>query len=315
MTRFSIVITTFNRLSLLKKAINSALNQTIPCEVIVVDDCSVDGTATYLQGLGTKIVYHRNLKNRGHSVSVNMGVELAQGDWIKLVDDDDYLAFNCIEEIKRAIDKHPEAVICSCQAVEVDLQEQEISRSRKVGSDKIVYIAQEDIHYGMLLEQVPFGTPVQIAFRRDAFLQSGDWDSKFDLAYDDIYAWVKISKEGDAIFINKCLVCRRLWPGSYHEKISLSQRLNNHILIKEEIYSLVNKKYQKIIPSFLTIQDYLKLYWGFIALSSKEIVLFFKLANFALISPQGWFLFIKVILEKQLSIRSNFSQTKFRCLK
>ncbi len=46
--KFSVVITTYNRLDLLKRAINSALNQTIECEVIVVDDCSSDGTDEYV---------------------------------------------------------------------------------------------------------------------------------------------------------------------------------------------------------------------------------------------------------------------------
>ena len=42
--KFSVVITTYNRLDLLKRAINSALNQTLKCEVVVADDCSSDGT-------------------------------------------------------------------------------------------------------------------------------------------------------------------------------------------------------------------------------------------------------------------------------
>ena len=312
---FSVVITTFNRLSLLKRAVESALNQTIPCEVIVLDDCSFDGTAEYLQQLGDQIVYYRNSKNMGHSASVNIGVALAQGQWIKLLDDDDYLALNCIEEMKQVIIKHPKAVICSCQTIEVDVNETEIGRSRKVGMEKMHYIAQEDIHYGMLLEQVPFGTPVQIAFLREAFLKSGGWNSRFDLAYDDIDSWVRISQMGDAIFINKCLAYRRFWPGSYHEKFSLRQRLKNHIAIKKKIYYLVNQKYHKIIPSFTTIQNYLQLHWGVIALISKDVILFFKLAGFALISPQAWFLFIKITLDKKLFIYNNFSQTKCQSLR
>ena len=47
--KFSIVITTYNRLNLLKRAIDSSLNQTVPAEVVVVDDGSSDGTEAYLQ--------------------------------------------------------------------------------------------------------------------------------------------------------------------------------------------------------------------------------------------------------------------------
>ena len=47
--KFSIVITTYNRLNLLQRAIESALAQTIPCEVIVVDDYSSDDTESYVK--------------------------------------------------------------------------------------------------------------------------------------------------------------------------------------------------------------------------------------------------------------------------
>lgn len=170
--KFSIVITTYNRLNLLQRAIDSALNQTIPCEVIVIDDFSSDQTQNYvknrreiLENQGDKrLIYHRNPTNLGHSKSVNAGVELAIGDWIKPLDDDDYLAPNCLEVMQNAIALHPQSVICSSQAAQVDANEVEISKTRQVGLEKACYLIQEDIHYGMLLELVPFGTPAQVAF-------------------------------------------------------------------------------------------------------------------------------------------------------
>ncbi|NEQ63663.1 MAG: glycosyltransferase family 2 protein, partial [Moorea sp. SIO4A1] len=112
--KFSVVITTYNRLDLLKRAIESALAQTFPCEIVIVDNGSSDGTEDYVQERSEaltrageqSLVYHRNSDNRGHSKAVNKGVELASGDWIKLLDDDDYLARNCIEEMADAIALH-----------------------------------------------------------------------------------------------------------------------------------------------------------------------------------------------------------------
>ena len=54
---FSIVITTYNRVELLKRAIATALSQTVPCEVIVVDNASTDGTQAYVESLGDRVVY------------------------------------------------------------------------------------------------------------------------------------------------------------------------------------------------------------------------------------------------------------------
>ena len=175
--KFSIVITTYNRLKLLKRAIESALNQSIPCEIVVVDDDSNDGTQEYIAALKSKlsqtsektIIYHRNQSNLGHSHSVNTGVSLATGEWIKPLDDDDYLAPNCLAQLSQAIKLYPYAVICSAQAKQVNQVGEELSVTRKVGSQPILAIPQDDIHYGMLLEMLPFGTPAQVAFKRSTF--------------------------------------------------------------------------------------------------------------------------------------------------
>ncbi|OLT58505.1 glycosyltransferase family 2 protein [Moorena bouillonii] len=278
--KFSVVITTYNRLDLLKRAIESALAQTFPCEIVIVDNGSSDGTEDYVQERSEaltrageqSLVYHRNSDNRGHSKAVNKGVELATGDWIKLLDDDDYLARNCIEEMANAIALHPKAVICSCQSAQVDTLGAELSVTRQVGSPQRLYIAQEDIHYGMLLEMVPFGTPAQVAFSRDGFLSSGGWDSSLDTNFDDIDSWIQIAQFGDAIFINKCLAYRTIWSGAYNHKFSFQKRLKTHISIKEKIYALVSEKYQGQLPLLWELVAYLRLHWGLVALKRGKLI-------------------------------------------
>ena len=314
--KFSIVITTYNRLNLLKRAIESALSQTLSCEVIVVDDCSLDDTQNYVQercksliNAGDKrLVYHRNSENIGHSKSVNAGVELATGDWIKLLDDDDYLALNCIEEMTNAIALRPQAVICSCQAIQVDEQEIEISRTRKTGPGKVFYIPQEDIHYGMLMEQVPFGTPVQVAFSRDAFLKTGGWDSELDTNFDDIDSWIKIAQFGDAIFINECLSYRTVWQGALNQKFSLQNRLDTNILIKQRIYSQVNPKYCSELPQFQDIRAYLKLHWSLVALKQGKLLNAATISFPAIFSLGAWQLLREARRSRPITNSSDFIQ-------
>lgn len=294
--KFSIVITTYNRLNLLQRAIDTALAQTIPCEVIVVDDCSSDETQSYVKARcealenqdDKRLIYHRNQTNLGHSKSVNAGVELATGDWIKPLDDDDYLAINCLSVLQNAIALHPQAVICSSQAAQVDVNEVEINKTRQVGLGKACYLIQEDIHYGMLLELVPFGTPAQVAFSREAFLKSGGWDSSLDANFDDIDSWIKIAQFGDAIFINECLSYRTLWEGAYNQKFALQKRLNTNILIKERIYTKVNNKYSNNIPKLQDIQAYLKLHWSLVALKQGKLMEAAKISFPALLSAKAW---------------------------
>ncbi|MGF1516211.1 MAG: glycosyltransferase family 2 protein [Nodosilinea sp.] len=285
---FSVVITTYNRVELLKRAIASALDQTVPCEVVVADDASTDGTEAYVRSLGDRVVYHRNAQNLNHAATVNHGVAAASGEWVKFLDDDDYLAPDCIETMTAAIAQHPQAAICSCQAVQVDEQGTELRRTPATGPGQVFYIPQNAIHYGMLMDQVPFGTPAQVAARRDAFLQTGGWDISMTTNYDDIDAWVKLAEYGDALFINDCLAYRTIWPGGYEQKMSLARRMALNFTIKERIYGRVKEGYRDRIPPLAAIGQYLHLHWGLVALRQRQLVTGLSLLAPGALSPQAW---------------------------
>lgn len=286
-TSFSIAIATYNRLDLLKRAIQSALEQTANAEVIVVDNASTDGTQEYIESLGDAVVYVRNDANLNHAGAVNAGVAAASGEWIKLVDDDDYLAADCIERMEEAIALCPEAVICSCQAAQVNAEGKQLSLTPTTGPGEVFYIPQADIHYGMLLEVVPFGTPIQVAVRRDAFLKSGGWDLSMT-SCDDIDSWIRVAEHGDALFINKCLAYRTVWPGGYDQKISFQQRLATNFLMKERIYARVNAEHRSQLPKLKTIHQYLQLHWAIVALKQKQSAASLKLGLPAAFSLPAW---------------------------
>ncbi|MDB9305986.1 MULTISPECIES: glycosyltransferase family 2 protein [Cyanophyceae] len=300
--KFSVVITTYNRLNLLKRAINSALNQTIPCEVVVADDCSSDETEQYIKSLGNSVVYHRNPVNKGHAATVNAGVQQASGDWIKFLDDDDYLAPNCIAEMTRAIALCPGAVICSCVAAQVDSYETELSRTPQIGPGLAFYIPQADLHYGMLLELVPFGTPVQVACSRDAFGRTSGWDSQLDANCDDIDSWIRIAQFGHAVFLNQCLAYRTIWHGAHNQKFSLSRRLDTNILIKEKIYALVDEKHRSHLPALQNIRTYLKLHWTLAALKQRNFQSFRLMLDKTVFSPFAWQLLLTAIVSRRFNL-------------
>jgi glycosyltransferase involved in cell wall biosynthesis len=89
---FSIIITTYNRAHILKKALDSLVSQTIDdWEAIIVDDESTDDT--YLQILPYLRLYPkiRYLKkdHSGEAMSKNAGVSLSAGQFISFLDSDD----------------------------------------------------------------------------------------------------------------------------------------------------------------------------------------------------------------------------------
>lgn len=299
---FSIVIATYNRLDLLKRAIASALNQTHPSEIIVVDNASTDGTEAYAKSLGDRITYCRNATNAQHAGAVNVGVQAATGDWVKFIDDDDYLAPTCLEVMAAAITHHPEAVICSCQASQVDVHGQELSCTPQTGPGESFFIPQDAIHYGMLLEQVPFGTPIQVAVRREAFLQAGGWDPSMTSCV-EIDAWLRIAEHGDALFINRCLAYRTVWPGGSDQYIDLIRRKDVNSLVKDRIYQRIHAKYRQQVPSLATIHNYLNVHWSLVALKQRQWSTAASLGFPAALSPQAW-----QLLKQARALRHNLSE-------
>jgi glycosyltransferase involved in cell wall biosynthesis len=90
----TIGITAFNAADSVEWAVASALGQTWrPIEVLVVDDCSTDGTAKLLASLASRhpeITVFRNQENGGVAVSRNKILAEARGEFVAFFDDDDY---------------------------------------------------------------------------------------------------------------------------------------------------------------------------------------------------------------------------------
>lgn len=91
----SIVITCYNYAQYLEEAIESALNQTIPCEVIVVDDGSADNTREICEKFPVKYIYQ---ENKGLSAARNTGIKAAKGEYIIPLDADDKIDENFAEK-------------------------------------------------------------------------------------------------------------------------------------------------------------------------------------------------------------------------
>jgi Glycosyl transferase family 2 len=103
---FSVVIPTYNRLPLLKEALESLWRQTFTdYEVIVVDDGSTDGTADFARSLGERITFVEQT-NRGPGAARNLAVEHAKGDYLAFLDSDDLWFPWTLTVFARAIEQH-----------------------------------------------------------------------------------------------------------------------------------------------------------------------------------------------------------------
>lgn len=90
----SLIISNFNYEKYLARSIRSALNQSFNSseyEIIVVDDCSTDGSKKIIESFSEHIRAIFNDQNIGVSASNNRAVKLALGKFCYFLDADDFI--------------------------------------------------------------------------------------------------------------------------------------------------------------------------------------------------------------------------------
>src|ERR1043165_7988389 len=88
----SITIPTRNRWAILRQSILAALKQTVPVEIIVLDDGSTDETPEMMRSEFPQIRYEQQLGSNGPCVLRNQGARLAAAPILFPLDDDSVLA-------------------------------------------------------------------------------------------------------------------------------------------------------------------------------------------------------------------------------
>ena len=104
--KLTIVVTVYNERSTILKAIEEAKSLDIEKQIIVVDNCSTDGTRELLRGLNDSsitIVYQS--RNYGYGESVITGMNLAQGEYLYVHNSDLEYDPRCVYEMVEVSDK------------------------------------------------------------------------------------------------------------------------------------------------------------------------------------------------------------------
>lgn len=118
MDKITVIIPVYNGEEYIRKAIDSVLNQTYKeHELIVVDDCSTDGTSDILQEYSGRIRVIRHDKNMGVGVARQTGIDAATGDYITFLDSDDYLSEDFLEMNLMLAKQHDSDVVYTSFAV------------------------------------------------------------------------------------------------------------------------------------------------------------------------------------------------------
>ena len=149
-TKVSVIVPVYNAQSTLVRLLGNLLNQTLSdMEIILVDDCSTDGSAQIMQAAKEqypdKVVLLKNEKNSGPGVSRNMGIEAARGEYIGFADADDIVDMSMYEQLyDEAVRTNADLTDCAyatgldAKKAEIQISDERRGRvSWKVKSDMI----------------------------------------------------------------------------------------------------------------------------------------------------------------------------------
>lgn len=196
----SVIIPTYNRADLLRKSIESVQNQTYEeWEIIIVDDCSTDGTEQVVKEFGDyRIRYIRNEKNLGAGASRNRGGELARYEYIAFQDSDDVWRCGKLEKQMQYMMNHSEYDMVYCSF----LKHYSNGGSLVVPNNQIG--EREGDMYATLLVNNVIGTPT-VLIRRNVFLECGGFDTELK-AIEDWDLAVRVARNSQIGFVSEILV-------------------------------------------------------------------------------------------------------------
>ena len=217
--KISVIIPTFNRLDLLKRAIDSVLNQSIkPYDIIVVDDGSTDGTSEMIQHKYKSINLIQQ-KNSGVSAARNSGIKNAQGDWIALLDSDDEWKKNKLEEQVNNLTDNPKYEFCHTNEIWIrnGIRVNQKKRHKKYGGfifDKCLDICRI--------------SPSSVLFNKNILNHVGWFDDKLPVC-EDYDLWLRITADYEILFIDKPLIVKY---GGHNDQLSQSVEAIERFRIK-----------------------------------------------------------------------------------
>jgi glycosyltransferase involved in cell wall biosynthesis len=211
MASVTVCLPTYNAGTYLDESLRSAVEQTHrDIEVLVVDNCSTDGTqemVTAWESQDARIRYVRNSSNLGMVRNFNRCLELADGEYIKFLCADDLLAPACVERMLAAIQARPDAALVA-------------SARRLIGPDgenigEVRYVSEPELRKGRQALSYCFHRRNIVGEPTAALFRKADARRGFDVSYlqaFDVEMWLRLLESGDLLLLPEALCSIRLHP-------------------------------------------------------------------------------------------------------
>ncbi len=255
MPKVSVIIPTYNRLPMLKEAIDSVLFQDFEdFELIVVDDGSTDGTSDEVKRMGGRVRLIQLSENRGVSAARNKGIFHARGKYIAFLDSDDLWLKGKLKIQVNFLDENPQYPLCYTDEIW-------IRRGKRVNPMK-----KHAKYSGWIFEKcLPLCiiSPSSAMMRRTLFTKVGLFDEALPVC-EDYDFWLRVSARFPIFFINRKLIIKRgghpdqlsqqSWGNDRFRVIALEKLLSEPYIGAEEkemVLKEMKKKCQILSRGFL----------------------------------------------------------------
>jgi len=234
---FSVIIPTYNRLNLLKRAVNSVLDQSFKdFEIIIVDDCSTDGTWEWLKSIkDKKIRVYRNNYNSGRSFSRNFGADKSNYDFLCFLDDDDEWLPSHLINFHELFKKHPNLKLAFSGYYKTNGDKKKKAAFSNINTTEQLIILKD--FYANNYQDVMM-LPSCGVIKKTIFLQNGRFNTNIRNGYgEDIELFTKVALIYKIGFTNRYTVL--------YFTLSNERKLINNTLISDIIDLNQFKEYEK----------------------------------------------------------------------
>jgi GT2 family glycosyltransferase/glycosyltransferase involved in cell wall biosynthesis len=198
--RTSIVVPVFNRLDLTRGCVEALLSHTIDDEVelIVVDDGSTDGTASWLAGLGARVRVLRNPQNLGFARTCNRGAEAAHGEQIVFLNNDTLPQPGWLAPLIERVESEPDVGIVGARLLYADgtIQHAGLAISRSGLPYHIYRGAPNDLPAVTRPRDLQAVTGACMLVRREIFQVCGGFDTGYRNGSEDVELCLRAREAG-----------------------------------------------------------------------------------------------------------------------
>jgi len=220
--RVSVVIPVRNGMPFLTETLMSVRRQTRPAdEVVVVDNCSTDGTREFLNSQSLIRVINQT---QGMSAPANWttAVQAATGDFVKVLCADDVLLPNCLERQLDALLQHGGCVMASARRQVVGPDSTVLINA--IGHDGLrgVVSGEDSIRRGLSRGVNLYGEVSALLFRAPVLQSNLPWPDDAGYAT-DLAMYLKVLRHGDVYFDHEPLSQFRVTKSSWSFNVQSTQ--------------------------------------------------------------------------------------------